>query len=244
MLRLTTLVIAFTSGAVLVAAPVPRGGPLPPPTPEQWRASANNLKQIGLAGHNYHDVNGRLANNITSKGGKPLLSWRVLLLPYIEETPLYNQFKLDEPWDSDHNKKLIEKMPKLYAPVRVKAEPGQTFYRGFTGPGTAFEMNKKLRLADITDGTSNTAWVVEAGEPAVWTKPDDLPFDPNKNLPKLGGLFDGEFNVLTMDGAVHRAKKDFDPKVFKALVTRAGGEVIDPASVFPSSEFKPSVEKK
>lgn len=221
---LAVLVVAF--GTALVAAPIPKGGRLPPPTPEQLRASAINLKQIGLAGHNYHDANGFIANNVYSKDGMPLLSWRVLLLPYIEETPLYNEFKLDEPWDSDSNMKLIAKMPKLYAPVRVKAEPGQTFYRGFAGPGTVFEPKQKITLPGITDGTSNTAWVVEAGQPVVWTKPDDLPFDPNKDLPKLGGLFDGEFHVVTGDGAVHRIKKDFDPQVFKAMVTRAGGEVV------------------
>jgi hypothetical protein len=234
MSRLTVLlalpVAAF--GAVLVAAPIPKSGPLPPPTREQLEASANNLKQIGLAGHNYHDVNGQMPNNVDSKDGKPLLSWRVLLLPYIEETPLYNQFKLDEPWDSDHNKKLIAKMPKLYAPIRVKAEPGQTFYRGFAGPGAMFEAKQQIRLAGIADGTSNTAWVVEAGQPVVWTKPDDLPFDPQKDLPKLGGLFDGEFHVLTTDGAVHRAKKDFDHQTLKKVITRAGGEVFASDGVF------------
>jgi hypothetical protein len=230
MSRLTTLlalpVVAF--GTALVAAPIPKGGRLPPPTPEQLRASANNLKQIGLAGHNYHDANGFMANNVTSKDGKPLLSWRVLLLPYIEETPLYNEFKLDEPWDSEHNKKLIAKMPKLYAPVRVKAEPGQTFYRGFAGPGAAFEPGKRLLIpGSFPDGVSNTAWVVEAGEPMVWTKPDDLPFDPQMNLPKLGGLFDGEFHILTVDGAVHRARKDFDADVFKKVVGGRDGFVVD-----------------
>ncbi|HET6575818.1 MAG TPA: DUF1559 domain-containing protein [Fimbriiglobus sp.] len=243
MSRLTILLALPVVFGAALAAPVPKDGRLPP-TPEQLRASENNLKLIGLAGHNYHDVNGSMPNNVYSKDGKPLLSWRVLLLPYLEEEKLAREFKLDEPWDSEHNKKLIARIPKVYAPIRVKAEPGQTFYRGFAGPGTVFEPKKQINLPQITDGTSNTAWVVEAGQPVVWTKPDDLPFDPKKNLPKLGGLFDGEFHVLTVDGAVHRAKKDFDPQVFKALVTRAGGEVIDPSSVFPSSVFKPSVEKK
>ena len=74
--------------------------------------------------------------------------------------------------------------------------------------------------------------MVEAGEPVVWTKPDDLPFDEKKDLPKLGGLFDGEFHVLTADGAVHRAKKDFDPTTLKSMITRMGGEVFVPAAVF------------
>jgi hypothetical protein len=234
MSRLTTLLaLPVVFGAALVAAPIPKDGRLPPPTPEQLRASENNLKQIGLAGHNYHAAYNQMANNIYSKDGKTLLSWRVHLLPYIEETPLFNEFKLDEPWDSEHNKKLIARMPKVYAPIRVKAEPGQTFYRGFDGPGAAFESGKRLRIpASFPDGTSNTAWVVEAGQPVVWTKPDDLRFDPQKDLPKLGGLFEGEFHVLTVDGAVHRAKKDFDPQTFKLMVTSADGHVIAPAAVF------------
>ncbi len=216
------------SGAALVAAPIPKGGPLPPPTKAQLDASAFNLKQFGIAGHNYHDTNGFMANNVYSKDGKPLLSWRVVLLPYLEEMPLYQQFKLDEPWDSDANKKLIEKMPKVYAPVRVKAEPGMTFYRGFAGPDTTFEPKQKLRIpASFPDGCSTTVWVVEAGEPVVWTKPDDLPFEPKKDLPKLGGLFDGEFHFLTVDGVVHRARKDFDPVMFKRVITRSDGMVID-----------------
>jgi hypothetical protein len=119
----------------------------------------------------------------------------------------------------------------VYAPIRVKAEPGQTFYRGFAGPGTVFEPKQQIRFAGIADGMSNTVWVVEAGEPVIWTKPDDLPFDAKKDLPKLGGLFDGEFHYLMCDGSVHAARKDFDHLVFKRMVTRADGEVIDTDAV-------------
>ncbi|HVS35105.1 MAG TPA: DUF1559 domain-containing protein, partial [Gemmataceae bacterium] len=77
----------------------------------------NDLKQLGLAVHNYHDANGAFPKPaIYDKDGKPLLSWRVMLLPYLEQNELYQQFHLDEPWDSDHNKKLLEKMPKVFAP--------------------------------------------------------------------------------------------------------------------------------
>jgi hypothetical protein len=222
-----SLFAAVVVAAGLIAAPVPKDRPYPPPTRKQLQQSQNNLKQIGWAVHNYHDVYGFMPNNVYSKNGKPLLSWRVLLLPSFEaeEQQLYKEFKLDEPWDSAHNKKLIEKMPKLYAPIRVKAKPGETFYRGFTGPDTVFEAKKRLLLTDITDGTSNTTLVVEAGEPVIWTKPDDLPFDPAKPLPRLGGLFDGTFHLLTCDGAVHTVMRDFEVAEFKKLITRSGGEV-------------------
>src|SRR5205085_607175 len=102
----------------------------------------NNLKQIGLAFHNYADQkDGFPAAAITGPGGKPLLSWRVAILPYIEQQALYQKFKLDEPWDSPHNKELIKYMPTVYAcPSRNRdAEPGMTAYRVFAGKDTLLE---------------------------------------------------------------------------------------------------------
>ena len=97
----------------------------------------NNLKQIGLAMHNYQSANNAFPRPaITDKDGKPLLSWRVAILPYIEQQELYNKFKLDEPWDSPHNKALIKEMPPIYVcPSRANVEPGTTTYRVFVGQG-------------------------------------------------------------------------------------------------------------
>src|SRR5207248_5784084 len=103
--------------------------------------STNNLKQIALAAHAYHDVNGTFPPAATcDKKGKPQLSWRVLVLPYIEQDNLYKQFKLDEPWDSDNNKKLIAKMPPVYA-MPGKSKPGDTdtYYRVFVGNGAGWD---------------------------------------------------------------------------------------------------------
>src|SRR5207244_2364868 len=111
--------------------------------------------------------------------GKPLLSWRVLILPYIEQDALYRQFKLDEPWDSPHNLKLLPLMPKIYAPVGAKPkEPHSTYYQAIVGPGAAWEHTKDgkgMRIQNFTDGTSNTITVAEAREAVPWTKPDDIP---------------------------------------------------------------------
>jgi hypothetical protein len=202
---------------------------LPPPTRAQLNISVNNLKQIALAMINSSDTNrGVMPANIASKDGKALLSWRVAILPYIEQVELYKQFKMDEPWDSDANKKLIEKMPKLYAPVRVKAKEAETFYQVFSGDGTLFAPGKIARFpASITDGTSLTGMVFEAGEPVIWTKPADLAFDPKKALPKLGGLFDGECHVAMCDGSVMRIKKDADEDELKKMITPNGGEIVD-----------------
>jgi hypothetical protein len=213
-------------GAVLAQA-VPAQD-LPAITRKDLTTSQNNLKQIGLAFHNFHDATGGFPNDITGKDGKPLLSWRVAILPFIEQDDLYRQFKLDEPWDSDANKKLVEKMPKTYAPVRVQAKAGETYYQVFTGEKALFGGKvKNPRITGITDGTSNTGMVFEAGEPTAWTKPGDLPFDPKKELPKLGGLFDGDFHVVLCDGSVRRIKKGADEKELRKLIMPADGEVID-----------------
>ena len=199
------------------------------PTKQQFQLAQNNLKQIGIAFHSYcDDHDGALADDITDKDGRVLLSWRVLLLPHIGEEKLYKEFKLDEPWDSTHNKKLIAKMPKVYAPVRGKAKEGETFYQRFVGKDAIWnEKGSDYKIGNIPDGTSNTALVVEAGDPVIWTQPTDLPFAEKAPLPKLGGLFDGEFHLLLCDGSVLRCKKDFDQETMKYVIMPADGNVFD-----------------
>ncbi|HYV36324.1 MAG TPA: TIGR03067 domain-containing protein [Gemmataceae bacterium] len=197
------------------------------------RVSANNLRQIGMAMHIYHDsYKGFPAHAIYSKDGKtPLLSWRVAILPFIEEGVLYDQFKLDEPWDSPHNKKLIAKMPKIYQPVGqgVKGE-GLTYYQVFTGKMTPFDGPNKMKFGQFTDGTSNTIMVVEGKNSVLWTKPDDLTLPkPGDPMPELGGMFATGMNLLFADGAVRWVKKDIDAATLRALVTPSGGEVVVPA---------------
>ena len=129
---------------------------------------------------------------------------------------------------------MIAEMPKMYAPVRFKDLDGFTFYRGFSGNGAFFELGKKRGFASISDGTSNTVGVIEAGEAVAWSKPDtDIPFDPNKPLPALGKDIDGVFHAATLDGAVHRIRRDFDAETMKAFITIAGGEVFDFDSLKP-----------
>jgi hypothetical protein len=189
--------------------------------------SVNNLKQLALAMHSYHDANGTFPPHaVYSKDGKPLLSWRVLLLPYLEENKLYEEFKLDEPWDSEHNKKLLEKMPKLFACPAAKAGPPDTVYQAFVGPGAGFEGKKGLKITDYTDGTSNTIMFVEAATAVPWTKPEDLPFDPAKPLPKLGGHSKGGFNASLFDGSVRFISNSVKAETLKAAITRNGGEVL------------------
>jgi hypothetical protein len=187
--------------------------------------SANNLKQIGIALHNYHDVhNGLPPAAIVDKKGKPQLSWRVMVLPYIEQDNLYRQFKLDEPWDSDNNKKLIDMMPKTYALPNKMSKPGHTHYRVLVGNGAMFDWVQATTFAQITDGLSNTWMVVEAEEGVPWTKPDELEFNPKGDLPKFGKYFKGGFHVLNGDGSVRFFREV--PKMTKERITKDGGEVV------------------
>jgi hypothetical protein len=197
---------------------------------EDRKKSQNNLKQMALAMHNYHDAYGRFPP-AANRGAddKSLLSWRVMILPYIEQDALYKEFHMDEPWDSEHNKTLLAKMPSIYAPLNgVKTkEENSTFYQVFTGKGTPFEDPKGNRLADITDGTSNTIMIIEAGEAVPWTKPADLEYDAEKKLPKLGGIFKEGFNFALCDGSVRFCKKEFQEKTMRLLITRNDGNVVD-----------------
>ena len=165
--------------------------------------SLNNLKRLALGMISYGDARGRLPPAaLSDKAGKPLLSWRVALLPYLEQGSLYKEFKLDEPWDSDHNRKLLRKMPAVYKPPLKPAgwKPNATYYQVFVGDQTLFPPGKPLRLSDLGAGTTNTLMIVEAGEAVPWTKPEDLPYDPARPLPMLGGLFHNGFQAVMADG--------------------------------------------
>jgi hypothetical protein len=189
----------------------------------------NNLKTIALAMNNFaaRSAGNRFAPAAIRKDGKPLLSWRAAILPYLDQQALYDKFHLDEPWNSPHNRTLLNKMPDLYAPVVRTDEPrGSTYYQVFTGPGALFENKLGPNLADIRDGTSNTLMVAEAGSPVPWTKPEDLSYDPEKPLPKLGRQFDDGYYVAFADGAVRYIGNAISPLVLRLFITCSGGEPI------------------
>jgi prepilin-type processing-associated H-X9-DG protein len=193
--------------------------------------SSNNLKQIGLAFHNFHDVYNKLPASTFDKDGKPLLSWRVHILPFVEGIELYQKFHLDEPWDSPHNIKLVEQMPAAYQNPNLAEEnrTGKTVYLAPTGEAALFKAGKPAPgFRDITDGTSNTIMVVEARreKAVVWTKPDDLKLDPSKPLAGLEGARTGGFNALFCDGSVRLIANGIDAEVLRRLFNPRDGKPV------------------
>jgi RNA polymerase sigma factor (sigma-70 family) len=219
-------------------APVPAPAPANPPaqTPANPNAAnrktkaevVNDIKMIGLAMHNFASPrDGTFPPPAIYKGGKPLLSWRVAILPYLDQQALYDKFHLDEPWDSPHNKALLDQMPEIYSPASNPGTPGHdTHYQVFTGPGTLFGNDEGTKIADVKDGTAWTILVAQAKKPVPWTKPEDLPFDAEKPLPEVGGLLEGGFFVGFADGSARFIKLPVDPKILKALITANSGEKV------------------
>ncbi len=196
-------------------------------------ASINNMKRIMLALLNYESATKAFPAHASYKDDKPLLSWRVHILPYLEQQELYNQFRLDEPWNSEHNKTLIAKMPELYLDPSSRWQPteGRTHYLGVKGEGSFLNgTDKGIKMKQITDGTSNTIAIVQVNDDRAitWTKPDDWEFDAKNPMKGLAGsMHPGTSHAGLADGYIHAISKDIDPDVFKKLLTIAGGEEVE-----------------
>jgi len=155
--------------------------------------AAGNLRSAVIAIHNYHaDHNHLPPPAITAPNGTPLLSWRVIILPYLGYEALYKEFHLNEPWDSEHNRKLIPRMPDIYKSVgKVHSPEHHTFIQVFVGPGTLFDPQRRSALGPITPhiGWNNIPLLAEGGHSVFWTKPEDIPFSVEKGIGPIGGQF-------------------------------------------------------
>jgi hypothetical protein len=194
----------------------------------------NNLRQIALAFHNHESAfsrfpgagrSGQIASASQDKVG---LSWRVHLLPYLDQAELYREFHLDEPWDSQHNKTLIEKMPKVFVTKGV-TESGKTAIHVFTGPGAPFEKDQAISFSAFKDGTSNTILAVSAGPDTAefWTKPGGLDFQLSNPAAALGALPDGFIRVMLADGSVRELPASIPAETLKRLIQYRDGKRVD-----------------
>jgi hypothetical protein len=189
--------------------------------------SSNNLKQIALGFHNYEGSYQNFPHSkMTATNSAYPYSWRVAILPYIEQRSLYDLYRFDEPWNSENNKKLLAKMPSLFRHPSQPLDSTTTDYVVLVGEETVFQPNKPSKISEITDGTSTTLLVVEAKSNIPWTKPEDIPCDLNGPLPKLGGFTDVGFNAARADGSVLFVEKSIDAAVLRAMITPRGGEWI------------------
>jgi len=216
-----------------------------PSPPDVWAVKTAEMKRARLrcggqverlvrAMHHYEKDHGNLPPPaLTDRSGKALLSWRVALLPYLGEKDLYDQFHLDEAWDSPHNRRLLARIPSAYASVGLPPKVAHgTFYQVFVGKDCVFEIGKQIGLADVTDGTCTTIAVIAAPEAVPWTKPADLAYAAGRPLPAFAGgmIEDGLISFAALDSSVCVIPNAFDAareKMFRLAITRNDGDLVD-----------------
>lgn len=194
-------------------------------------AHMDHFQRIVLAMHQYHDRYGVFPPRDAERDGqgKPRLSWRVHLLPFLEQQALYDQFRLDEAWDSPHNKKLVDRMPDAYRSRWDGAAPGHTTFLAPAGDDTVLGGLTATRFRNITDGTSNTVVLVEVKpERAVpWTALEDYAFDPSEPARGLQIGADGRFLAVMADGSVHQMRGDGEAELLLRLFRKSDGRLVD-----------------
>jgi hypothetical protein len=193
----------------------------------------NNLRQIGLALLNYESAYATLPPAyIADASGKPMHSWRVLILPFIDQAPLHSQYDFDEPWDGPNNSRLLSQMPSVYA-CPSHSSTGlntNTAYAAVFGERCIFRGTEPVGYREIIDGTSNTLMIVEASRAGIpWMKPDDIDITKHPALGDPDGFSSdhtGGVHGLMADGAVHFLSQNINVDTLKALFTRDGGEAV------------------
>lgn len=192
----------------------------------------NNLKQITLALHTYHDVHHRFPPAyIADENGRPMHSWRVLILPFLEQNSLYDRYDFNEPWDGPNNRLLLAEMPDVYRCPHDTTSTPTTSYVAIVGPETAWPVATSVRLGGIRDGPGRTVLVVESHDAAIpWMQPADLESPvlvPRINRwpgPGISSAHPGGAQAAFADGHVEFLSDSLAPDEVRALLTISGGE--------------------
>ena len=192
----------------------------------------NNIKQIALAIHNYESANGHLPPaHIADENGKPMHSWRVLILPQLDQQALFDRYDMDEPWDGPNNSKLHDQIVQFYRCPSSSSNEHCTDYVLITGPGTGFEGDKTIGFSDITDGTSNTVMATEIANSKIhWMQPQDISLTEFLAVEKDNSTSSnhrGSRHVAKFDGSTYCLPIDSDPNKLKNEVLIADGEVVN-----------------
>lgn len=233
-LRRPSLFIGYGTTVVLVMLLVPA---VQKAREASRRSSCNcNLKQLGLALQTYADVYKCFPPAyVTDAKGNRMHSWRVLILPFMEQKALYAQYDFNEPWNGPHNRLLAAEIPPVYCcPSDDLRGPMEVSYLAVTGPGTIWPGNRCAGFGDVKDGTSNTLIIVESvGSGIHWMEPRDLPFEAlakGVNADQGLGVCSRHVDMaeaLFCDGSVRPISDLVRIEVLEAFATKAGAESID-----------------
>ncbi len=192
----------------------------------------NNLKEIGLAMFNYHDVYNMLpAAHLNGLQGEPKLSWRVSVVPFLDEPARYDRYQFNDAWDSPANYPLLNPLPRPYGCLSYPSPGGvSTAYATITDETAAMGNGFCVRMKNISDGTSNTLMVIEAVKLNVpWMKPLDIDAKAVTRIDEPHGassMHVGGVNALLADGSVRFLSKDLSPVTLRALITIHGNEEV------------------
>ena len=203
----------------------------------RWADSANNIRQCVIGMLNYESDRGHCPPAwLEDETGMPMHSWRVLLLPYLEQDRLYAQYNFDEPWNGPNNSKLVDQMPEIYRDPYSSHWTGETIYKLVLDEGSFSTTGEGRPLDDAVDGAASTIVVVEdRANPVNWMKPDGISINDaiaaclNKETCHYGAVETNYIkgsrfhNVATLDGAMHRISPDTDPELLRAAMRSADG---------------------